>query len=295
MKAANRRTLIVGVCVGLAILGMGLAFVITSQRAGAPLPRDTAVVNSPAPGEHSAPKHAATRPARDIDVGQPPPPPPPPAPSSRPAAAPEGTEISAKASPDIAAQLLARAQQIDALPQGKIVLVAPDNMKIGDKQRVAANVGFDVPIEKLRAPAQPDTQQIEGTLGVSTEMSAILSGPAFDIKPVTPEKQSLVAKHPTVWLWDVEAKQEGQQKLEATLYALGGDAANPIRIDSFTQQITVSVRQMTWGEWLESLSKEFDAIKTILTALGGIVVLVLGWFGISLARKPKGKDAHADT
>ena len=298
MKAA--RPILIGSSVLLS-LGLAIWLAINNLIGTPPPPQITQASTSTAiaPRSDIIIKHAATRPPRDNEAAQ----------ATSAAKSPPQSDIAARvpsnagaslpasdnSRTDMAAKLLARAKEIDALPKGKIILVAPDKMKIGDKQRVAANVGFDVPIEKLRASVQPDTQQVEGELGVSTEMSAILSGAAFEIKPVTPEKQSLVAKHPTVWLWDVEAKQDGQQELEATLYALGGSAANPTRIDSFTQRITVSVRPMTWGEWLEAAGKEFDVFKTILTALGAVIVAVLGWFGISIFRKPKDAGAPADT
>jgi hypothetical protein len=48
-------------------------------------------------------------------------------------------------------------KKLAALPKGHIVLIAPNAMKVGDKRRVLANVGLNVPIETLRK--QFDSQQ----------------------------------------------------------------------------------------------------------------------------------------
>lgn len=88
---------------------------------------------------------------------------------------------------------------------------------------VEANVGINVPMETLRKQLDSRTQTFEGALGVSAEMVATLNGPAFKIDAVTPEQQTIAEGFPTVWSWNVEAKQEGEQELEATLYALAAD------------------------------------------------------------------------
>ena len=86
---------------------------------------------------------------------------------------------------------------------------------------------------------------------MSYEVLAILSGPGFAITSVTPEKQTVAEGFPTVWEWAIEAKVEGTQELEATLYALIPDSASTTaqqRIDSYTQKINVSVKPQTWTE-----------------------------------------------
>jgi len=161
-------------------------------------------------------------------------------------------------------------------------------MRVGERRIVEANVGVNVLIETLRKPLSSRDQTFEGSLRVSSEMVAILNGPGFRIEAVTPEKQTIAEGFPTVWSWNVEAKQDGEQELEATLYAIVGDDRQ--RIDSYVQKITVSVREQTWREWLESLGHEVDAVKAILAALVGAGTVVFGWFGFSFARQ-KGKVA----
>ena len=199
--------------------------------------------------------------------------------------APPSTPPAAAAS---ARQMAARRQTLEALPKGNIVLHAPSAMRVGERRNVEANVGINVPMEILRKPPHSQDQAIEGTLRISAEMAATLNGPGFKIDAVTPEKQTIAEGFPTVWSWNVEAKEDGEQDLEATLYVILGDDRQ--RIDSYHQTITVSVREQTWGEWLESIGHEVDAVKAILGTLAAAATIVFGWLGISFARR-KGKVA----
>jgi hypothetical protein len=118
-------------------------------------------------------------------------------------------------------------------------------------------------------------------------MAATLSGPGFKIEATTPEQQTMAEGSPTVWSWNVEAADAGDEELIATLYALipDGDKTVRQRIDSYTQKIMVSVQPQSWGEWLESFGKEIDAVKAIVVTLVGVATVVLSWLGISLVRK----------
>jgi hypothetical protein len=224
-----------------------------------------------------------------LDIEPPPQPPPPPA-----AAPPPVSEVAvhSDAPPrkplDQRAQMRVLGQELQQLPKGKIYLSAPIEMKVSDKRVVDARVGLNVPEEVLKGHARAGDQSTEGTLRVSHEMVAILSGPGFAITSITPEKQAVAEGFPTVWEWEVEAKVEGAQELEATLYALVPDSPSTTaqqRIDSYTQKINVSVKPQTWGEWIKSTGEEIGAIKGILLSLGAIAAAVFSWFGISRKRQ----------
>jgi hypothetical protein len=122
-------------------------------------------------------------------------------------------------------------------------------------------------------------------------------GPGFEIIATTPERQTIAEGFPTVWSWNVEAKQAGEQELEAILYAFvsDGDKAERQRVNSYVQKITVSVRELTLRERLESFSHEIDAVKAIVVTFGGIVVAVLGWFGVSMKRRKQKAHKIAET
>lgn len=91
-----------------------------------------------------------------------------------------------------------------------------------------------------------------------------------------------------MWSWNIEAVDDGEQELEATLYVLLYlDAEKPDRqrVDSFLQKISVSVRPLSWGEWFMSFAKEFDAAKGVAVDLFGFGTVALGWFGVSFSRR----------
>ena len=179
---------------------------------------------------------------------------------------------------------------LEQLPKGDIVLNGPSAMKVGETRTVYANVGVKVPIEKLRESIRPGDQKVEGVLAVSSEMVAILNGSGFKIAGRTPEQQSVAEGFPAVWSWDVEAKESGDQELEATLYAVVGSARQ--RIASYTHKISVSVKPQTWGEWFKSFQGEIDVVKGLVATLSAAVTAVMGWLVLYIdRRRRKGSGA----
>ena len=205
-------------------------------------------------------------------------------------------ELPAAAGQNQLAQMRLLGRQLQQLPKGKIYLSAPVEMKVSEKRLVAARVGINVPDDVLRGDNRAGDQSTEGALRISHQMIATLTGPGFAITPTTPEKQAVAEGFPTVWEWTIEANVEGAQDLEATLYALVPDSASSTarqRIDSYTQQVKVSVKPQTWSEWLTSAREEIDAVKALLIALASILTLALGWLGISVNRRRRPLPATA--
>jgi hypothetical protein len=186
-------------------------------------------------------------------------------------AAPPASEIS---------KMQSQALSLKALPVGKIVLRAPKEMKVGDVRQVDANVGLDVPLDVLTKDIRSEDQKLEGSAHLSAKMEASLVGVGFKITPLKPDQQTIAIGFPSVWSWSVEAKEQGDQELEATLYPILSDGRQ--RVDSYTQKINVNVREKTWGESFEAFAHEFDAAKSVAVGLFGLVALVAGWFGYSL-------------
>jgi hypothetical protein len=194
------------------------------------------------------------------------------------------------------AKMRARGDKLKALSVGRIVLFAPKNMKVGDTRQVDAKVGLGVPSEELQKNARSGDQELKDFTRISAQMAAILVGQGFKITALSPEQQTIAEGFPTVWSWNVEAAQSGEQGLEATLYALlPGDASTPRqRVDSYAQIITVNVREKTWGEWFEAFGHQFDVAKSIVVALFGVATVAAGWLGISFTRRKKANAAGED-
>ena len=208
--------------------------------------------------------------------GPPAPPPPPPAPV-----------------PTEAAKIAENAKILEQLPKGDLVLDGPNAMRVGETRTVHLNIGFKVPMDVLRKHIGPEDQKVEGQVAVSSWMTADLSGAGFKITRTTAEEQTVAEGYPSVWSWDVEAKDAGNQMLEATLYALisTGDLPSRRRITSFTHKITVGVRELTWAEWLKSLRDEADALKGLVVTLSGIVTGMVGWLAFYLDRRKRNGTA----
>jgi hypothetical protein len=180
--------------------------------------------------------------------------------------------------------------RIERLPQGKFSLNAPTAMTVGDKRSVEIRVGVNIADDVLKGSARPGNQAAEGPLKVSHYMIATLNGGGFEIRPITPEEQSVAQGFPTVWDWEIEARSAGEQELEATLYVLPADGSDaPARhwIASHVQKISVSVKAQTWSEWLKSLIAGLEALKALAIAIGGIGTAAIGWLGIRLTRNQK--------
>jgi hypothetical protein len=110
-------------------------------------------------------------------------------------------------------QMQALRKRLEQLPQVKIYLDAPIAMKVSDRRSVDARVGVSVPDDILKGHTRVGDQTAEATVRVSHEMIATLSGPGFKITRTTPEKQTVAEGFPTVWQWEIEAKQDGVKSL----------------------------------------------------------------------------------
>lgn len=191
-----------------------------------------------------------------------------------------------KASDNQLGRIRARAQEIRQLPTGTIILDAPKLMRMSEARSVEARVGVNVPPEILRQHTTDDIQRVESFLRTSSEMVAVLYGPGFKISPTTPEQQTVAEGFPTVWNWNVEPLQSGDQELTATLYAIvpDGDTLSRQRLESYTRVISVNVKEQTWPEWLKTVSEGMGAVSGIITAGASMGGLALGW--ILRGRRP---------
>jgi hypothetical protein len=177
-------------------------------------------------------------------------------------------------------------QEVKELPKGDIVLDAPSVMKVGETRRVDAHIGYNVPAGILRKKKRGDDQQITGQASLSSDMVATLDGSEFRISRITPEEQPIAEGAETVWSWDVTANNAGEKELEIVLYALLplNDKILRVRVNSYSQTITVEVRQKTLDEWLRAISDDVGQVKGIVLAIVGAGTAVLGWFGLNHTR-----------
>lgn len=273
----RRHQFLVGVSVGVVVL-CGIALLLLAPAPPSRTPSFPTATRAPTPEMEATPPPAPSRsPVARADAQ---------AEKRRSERRPQPTDV-------VSDRIGALGQALRALPRGNIVLTAPTAMTVEEVRDVSAKVGLNVPIAELLRELD---QQVEGSPRISAQMSATLTGPGFKIESTTPEEQTIAEGFPTVWTWNVTAKQEGDEQLEVTLYAivLDGDKERRLRVESDAQKITVNVRPQTWSERLDALSSELTSVKSIAISLGAIATAVLAWFGISRGKKSRGPRGPDD-
>jgi hypothetical protein len=207
---------------------------------------------------------------------------------------PNSSSPPGQSSADQLGKIVSFGNSLKQLPSGNVVIEAPTTMTVDDVRNVSVRVGHNVRMDDLKKKLKETDQQVEGTLRVSAEMAATLTGAGFKIEPNTSERQNIAESFPTEWTWNVTAKQEGEQQLQILLYAiiLNGDKETRLQVESYAQQVTVSVRPKTWGEQAEAISGELTTVKSIAISVGAIATALLTWVGFSRSKRKRDKPEH---
>jgi hypothetical protein len=101
---------------------------------------------------------------------------------------------------------------LDQLSVGKILFNVPEEMKVGETERIEVRIAkavtnnFDY---KLQGRGKPVIENIK--FGTITEVK--LEGNSFDIKGISTGSQIVGAKEYTEWSWNVTPKESGEQTL----------------------------------------------------------------------------------
>lgn len=120
--------------------------------------------------------------------------------------------------------------------------------------------------------ALPGTGNIvEGEAQISDTVQALVSGEAFDVEAVTPNRQRISPVTENVWRWRVTPTAVGNQELVIELFALMDNEALPLR--TFRDSVQVEVSRI--GQ-VVALAQ---SISPITVVAGGIGSLLAGLFG----------------
>jgi hypothetical protein len=137
-----------------------------------------------------------------------------------------------------------------SLEWGSIVFSAPERLRFEESSVVRVLLSPKQTeselTEQLRSKLQqmPHRQQIESaTVRVSNRMRADLSGPGFDVQPLTPNVQAVRYESPTTWNWSVVPVKSGSKTLYLTVSALVDVAGEdtPITLKTYERQILVVI------------------------------------------------------
>ncbi|HVI83550.1 MAG TPA: hypothetical protein VM717_12530 [Chthoniobacterales bacterium] len=129
---------------------------------------------------------------------------------------------------------------LDEMQLANIAFNAPASLgygeTIGIQLRLSTNKTPGELADMIHEPGQRETSSVK----ISNEMDARLTGEAFQITAVRPERQAVSASGVTQWNWDITPKQLGQQRLHLTLDAI-------VRIEDHETTYTVQTFDRTIG------------------------------------------------
>ena len=136
-------------------------------------------------------------------------------------------------------------------------------------------VALDATGDTTAADALPGTGNIvEGEARVSSSVQAFVSGPAFDVEPITPDTQRISPLTENVWRWRVTPNAVGSQELTIELFAIMGDEALPLR--TFRDSVDVEVSRI--GQAV-AIAKSVSPITVVAGGIGSLLAGLFGFIG----------------
>jgi parallel beta-helix repeat protein len=181
------------------------------------------------------------------------------------------------------------------LCKGKIAFEPERKMKVGEVYRVEARIAINENNEDLTAGLSSQGEVKTESIPVSTFMKVRLTGPKFDIDPISDERQLVTKSGHQVWLWDVTPLESGTYDLTLSAFAeiiLPGQS--PMTIDSkvFATQISVTSREVPVAEKTQGFfEKNWQFIVGTLIMGSGLLKWILSKIKANAA---KGKSQCVD-
>lgn len=180
----------------------------------------------------------------------------------------------------------AEAERISAaVKEGAASANVPAEMTRGVAARVTLAIGQKADTGQV----QDVTADLPGAdysyvLPVGTRMTAELRGVGFTFKPISPATQSVTARGPTTWDWEVTPTQAGSLTLTVQTSAVyeGAGPAVPLANSIKSYPVTVRVapgdraKDVMGGlpSWLNSTTEIVTAAAALVAALGGLLLAI---------------------
>lgn len=118
---------------------------------------------------------------------------------------------------------------ISTLEKAKMVFNPPQYMTVNTTESMRLIIDLEKTFDALEKSFGANEALSRRDLLVSEQLEVTLSGAAFAIKAITPEKQYLSKLESTVWKWDVTAKEAGEHNLNLIVTAIAPDGKNRVR------------------------------------------------------------------
>lgn len=160
------------------------------------------------------------------------------------------------------------------LTTASLAFNVPESANIKDEFTVQLLVNQVLTPKELSKELRPSNRTVETKIKVSKILVAKITGPGFDITPVTPEEQALAGRESTEWLWRLKAKTPGEHTINVSVVAVvevDGKKMAERHIKTFDHQITITIKT---GQAIEDWLKKYWQwlVSTLLLPL-----VVWGW------------------
>lgn len=162
-------------------------------------------------------------------------------------------------------------RQIDAgfgqLAQGPALFTAPDQMTVGQTERVVARIARTGDDHDFLLGLPPGVVREWMQAHITPTMKASLTGADFDVKPETSEEQTVGGGRYTEWAWQVTPQISGDKALTLRITAVVAVAGfeKPRDVRLTTKHIRVHVNATRW--LMAFADKHLDAtLAIVLTA-----------------------------
>ncbi len=153
---------------------------------------------------------------------------------------------------------------LDTMDWGNIAFNAPTHMSLESPSSIQLVLSPTDSIEELQELIIAEGKKEGAQIRISDQMEAHLSGTAFQISAITPERQAITWNVPTEWKWEIRPTQYGRHNLHLTLTAIintDGSAA-PRAIRTFNRTIEVEVS--SWKRMFLLFRENWEWMWTLL-------------------------------
>ncbi|HUM81429.1 MAG TPA: NosD domain-containing protein, partial [Methanothrix sp.] len=180
------------------------------------------------------------------------------------------------------------------LCMGNIAFEPEREMIVGEVHRVEARISINLTVQDLIAGLSSSEKVKVESIPVSTFMKVRLTGPKFDISPITDERQLVAKSGYREWLWDVTPLEPGKHDLTLSAFAeiiLPGQ--EPMTVDSrvFCSHIEVMAKEEPVAEKTEGfIKKNWQFIVGTLIMGSGLLKWILGKIKAKSSRARKREE-----
>jgi parallel beta-helix repeat protein len=165
------------------------------------------------------------------------------------------------------------------LCMGNIAFEPEREMIVGEVYRIEVRLSINETVQDLIAGLSSQGEVKVESIPVSTFMKVRLTGPKFDISPITDERQLVAKSGYREWLWDVTPTEPGMHDLTLSAFAeiiLPGQ--QPMTVDSrvFCSHIQVMAKEVPVADKTEGfIEKNWQFIVGTLIMGSGLLKWIL--------------------